>query len=154
MKLLWYILLTCLIWGFFGLMVANASTRSDYKDATPQEILDDIVDHEKSDIVKTKLDGVQNTGIFWTQYKISGTLESIRQNLEPYLQWIAFLALAWAVALIVYNGLMLVISPLSPDEAAKVKTRMIYIATGVLLATWFYFVLKITLAIYYDIFAR
>lgn len=135
-------------------MVANASTRSDYKEATPQEILDDIVDHEKSDIVKTKLDGVENTGIFWTQYKISGTLESIRQNLEPYLQWIAFLALAGAVALIVYNGLMLVISPLSPDEATKVKTRIIYIATGVLLATWFYFVLKITLAIYYDIFAR
>jgi hypothetical protein len=81
-------------------------------------------------------------------------LESVRQNISFYLQWVAYLALAGAVTLIIYNGLMLVLSPMSPDEAGKVKTRIIYIATGIVLVTGFYFVLKIILAIYYDVFVN
>jgi hypothetical protein len=50
--------------------------------------------------------------------------------------------------------LMLVLSPMSPEEAWKVKTRIIYIATGIVLVTGFYFVLKIILAIYYDVFVN
>lgn len=135
-----------------------ASTRDQYKSSKPDAILDDIVWgangelHKGSEIIVTKLDGTTNTQIFGSEHKLSWTLESVRQNISFYLQWAAYLALAGAVTLIIYNGLMLVISPMSPDEASKVKTRIIYIATGIVLVTWFYFVLKIILAIYYDVF--
>ena len=157
MKVFLYVLFSCLLWWGLGLVV-TASTRQQYNNSTPDEILQDIVWaangklRDQSQIVVTKLDGTTNSQIFGVEHKLSGTLESVRQNISYYLQWIAYFALAGAVTLIIYNGLMLVISPLSPDEASKVKTRMIYIATGIVLVTWFYFVLKILLAIYYDIF--
>jgi len=59
----------------------------------------------------------------------------VRQNISFYLQWVAYFALAGAVTLLIYNGLMLVISPLSPDEVGKVRTRIMYIAAGVVLVT-------------------
>lgn len=136
-----------------------ASTWDEYKNARPQDIVDDIVAHEDSDIIKTKLDQVTKTqGAFhnanYPGLKIASTLDQVREHIAPYLQWVAYLALAWATSLIIYNGLRLVLSPLSPDEAAKVKSRMTYIVLGVLLVTGFYFILKIILAIYYDIFVR
>lgn len=137
-----------------------ANTRQDYKDSKPDAILKDIVGEanwelrDQSQIIVTKLDGTTNMQEFGEEHKLSGTLESVRQNISYYLQWVAYLALAGAVTLIIYNGLRLVLSPMSPDEAGKVKTRIIYIATGIVLVTWFYFVLKIILAIYYDVFVN
>ena len=137
-----------------------ASSRQEYKDSKPDAILKDIVGkangelRDQSQIIVTKLDNTTNLQTFWPENKLSGTLESVRQNISYYLQWIAYFALAGAVTLIIYNGLMLVISPLSPDEAWKVKTKIMYIATGIVLVTWFYFVLKIILAIYYDVFVN
>lgn len=118
----------------------------------PDEILDDIVDHGKSDIVKTKLDSVTNMQEFNPENKVSGTLESVRENISFYLQRVVYIALSGAVLLIIYNGLRLVVSPVSAEEASAIKTRMIYIALWILLVTWFYFVLKILLSIYYQIF--
>lgn len=119
-----------------------ASTWQKYSEDNlkPAEILDDIVDHGKSDIVKTKLDNVtaKNDPDFYTKnqaHKITSTLNQVREYISPYMQWIAFIALSFAVILIVYNGALLVLSPLSPDEASKVKSRMIYIASGILLVT-------------------
>lgn len=135
-----------------------ASTRQEYRASKPDAILKDIVweangkTRNESEIIVTELDNVTNMQEFGSEYKLSGTLDSVRQNLDNYLQWIAYFALAGAVTLIIYNWLMLVISPMSPDQAGKVKTRIIYIATGIVLVTWFYFVLKILLAVYYDIF--
>lgn len=137
-----------------------ASTRDEYKTSKPDAILKDIVGkangelRDQSQIIVTKLDGTTNTQIFWVEHKLSGTLESVRENISFYLQWVAYLALTGAVTLIIYNGLMLVLSPMSPEEAWKVKTRIIYIATGIVLVTGFYFVLKIILAIYYDVFVN
>jgi hypothetical protein len=48
--------------------------------------------------------------------------------MSPYVQWIAFIGLAAAVIMIIYNGVLLVTTPLSPDQVANVKKRMIYIA--------------------------
>lgn len=160
MKVFLYLIIACLLgWGF-GLVMA--STRQEYTEggAKPDTILKNIVWkangelRDQSQIIVTKLDGTTNTQIFGAEHKLSWTLESVRQNISYYLQRVAYFALAWAVTLIIYNGLMLVISPMSPDEAGKVKTRIIYIATGIVLVTWFYFVLKIILAIYYDVFVN
>lgn len=158
MRILFYCVITCLLGWCFGL--ALASTRQEYEGehVTPTKILEDIVWkangdlHDQSQIIVTKLDKTTNTKEYWAENKLSGTLESVRVNISYYLQWIAYLALAGAGTLIIYNGLMLVISPMSPDQAGKVKNRILYIVAWVLLVTGFYFVLKILLAVYYDIF--
>lgn len=154
MQLLRYVLVSCMLGGLLGWSLTMASTRNDYKDSKPQDILDDIVKYEDSEIIETKLDTVtKNLGWFSgnPELKIVNTLDEVRTKISPYLQWVAYLGLAAAVTLIIYNGFLLVLSPLTPDQAAKVKTRILYIALGTILITWFYFVLKILLAIYYDI---
>lgn len=160
-----YLLVTCLAWALFGTVVVFAQTQWEVKcegwwrwcfsdSNDPLVILKEVVDNDDSDIVETKLDTVNNTAIYWPAFTLAGTLESIRQQMSPYVQWIAFIGLAAAVIMIIYNWVLLVSTPLSPDQVASVKKRMIYIASWVALITWFYFIMKILLAVFVDIFVK
>lgn len=122
--------------------------------ATPLNILNDIRSDGKTDIVNTRLDDVQRSDwTFWRPYtKIADTLDSVRQNLAFYLQWIMFIWLAWAVMFIMINGIRLMVMPLSPSQAGTVKKRILYVVLGILLMTWFYFIYKIFLSVYAEIF--
>lgn len=176
MRKLGYIIITCLAWALFGTMIVFAQkvevnvpdvvTKGEVKKCwsgwwwcfsdsnDPLVILKEIVDNDDADIIETKLDAVMNTSAYGDSFTISWTLESIRQQVSPYIQRIAFIGLAAAVVLIIYNGVLLVTTPLSPDQVANVKKRMIYIASWVALITWFYFIMKILLAIFVDIFVK
>lgn len=131
-----------------------AQSRKSYENAVPMDVLEDIVQNDDSDIIETELDKTYNTQIYGEEYKIAGTMESVRQNIDIYLQRFAFIGLSACVFLIIYNGLLLVFTPLSADQAGKVKTRMIYIASGALLITGFYFILKILLAVLVDVLVK
>jgi hypothetical protein len=127
MRVFLYVIATCVLGGICGLVMA--STWQEYGEGTrPDAILQDIVDHDNSDIIRTKLDGTTNTAIFGAPNKLSGTLNNVRENISFYLQRVAYFALAGAVTLLIYNGLLLAISPLSPEQATQVKTRMFYIS--------------------------
>lgn len=165
MRKRWYLIITCLAWALFGTVVvfaqSSASVKCDgwgrwcYSDSNdPLVILKEIVNNDDSDIIETKLDTVNNTAIYWAAFTLAWTLESVRQQMSPYVQWIAFIGLAAAVIMIIYNGVLLVTTPLSPDQVANVKKRMIYIAAWVALITWFYFIMKILLAVFVDIFVK
>jgi len=106
----------------------------------PMNILDDLIENDDTPIVETKLDTVdrRDTQQFTdNRMKFSWTLDSVRSNISIYLQWMVFIGLSMAVILIIYNWLMLMLSPLSPDQAAKVKTRMIAITVWIIVVTWF-----------------
>lgn len=156
MRFLGKILLSCVAWAVsFGMIFAqdrgNYTLRDCAADTKFSEcVIDRIVGQEKSDtgIIGTDLDYVnKNEGAFEEQLKISNTLDSSRYHLESYLEWFAFLWLSAAVALIVYNGIMLMFSPLSPDQLTAVKKRLMYIILGALMITGFYFVMKVLLSI-------
>lgn len=161
--------MTCLAWALFGTVVVFAQAPAEVKGCwdsgrwcfsdsnDPLVILKEIVDNDDtSAIIETKLDTVTNmpaapidtTG----RFMLSNTLESVREQMSPYVQRIAFIGLASAVIMIIYNGVLLVTTPLSPDQVANVKKRMVYIASWVALITWFYFIMKILLAVFVDIF--
>ena len=125
-----------------------------YNDSPPLDVLDDLVKNDS--VIQTELDAVTTAEQrYWNPWlKISETANSVRTNISVYLQWIAFIGLTWAVILIMYNWIRLMFSPLSPDQAAWVKKRLLYILFGVLLLTWFYFLLSIFLSIYLDIFVK
>jgi hypothetical protein len=116
----------------------------------PIEIVDKIVEGENKDtkIVRTKLDQVTQVWTFWAENKVSGVLDSVRINLANYLEWFVFIGLTVAVLLIIYNGLLLVMNPVSGDDLKKIQKRMLYIIVGVLMMTGFYFVLRVLLNIF------
>ncbi len=99
------------------------------------------------DIIKTDLDEVDSLGNYEASFKISNTLDYVREHMAAYLQWMAGIGLIASVILLIYNGIVLMTSPLSSDQTATVKKRIKYILIGALAITWFYFVLRVLLSI-------
>lgn len=132
--------------------VALAQDRWVYDQNTqPLEVVNDIVkkENQSTNIVTTTLDQVSNTeGAFGAENKVSSTLDSIRIHLATYLEWLVFTGLTVAVILIIYNGLLLVMNPVSGEDLKKVQKKLLYIITWALMLTGFYFVLKVLLNIF------
>lgn len=113
-KLLLKVIISVVLGAFMGFAVAQ--DWKDYGEYTePIDIIDDIVSPDETrDVIQTQLNNVDKTfGPFQQEYKIAKTADSIRYNMDSYLQWIAFFSLAAAVTLLIYNGLRLALSPLS-----------------------------------------
>lgn len=149
MKLLVKIFLSCMSGVLVSVTLAQDWWVYD-QNTQPIEIVDKIVELENGDsnIVKTKLDQVTQLWTFGAENKVSGTLDSIRINLANYLEWFVFIGLTVAVILIIYNGLLLVMNPVSGDDLKKIQKRMLYIILWVLMMTGFYFVLKVLINIF------
>lgn len=153
-KLLFKIFLSCMS----GVLV-SVSLAQDWwiydQNTQPIEIVDKIVQQENAStkVITTKLDDVQQNGTFGAENKISGVLDSVRINLANYLEWFVFIGLTVAVLLIIYNGLQLVMNPVSGDDLKKVQKKLLYIIVGVLMMTGFYFVLKVLLNIFTTVVA-
>lgn len=149
MKLLVKIFLSCMS----GVLV-SVSLAQDWgvydQNTQPIEIVDAIVqkENQSTKIITTKLDQVQQDQSFGAENKISGTLESVRKNLANYLEWFVFIGMTAAVVLIIYNGILLVMNPVSWDDLKKIQKKLLYIIVGVLMMTGFYFILKVLLNIF------
>lgn len=112
-----------------------------------EKVLDTVVDNAKTNIIESKFDNVINKWTFGQDKKISGTLDSIRDNISFYLNRVLFLGLTWATILIVYNGFLMVFTPITGDQLDTVKKRIINILIWVVVMTWFYFIIKVSLSI-------
>lgn len=140
---------TAVVWllvgriAMWGLTYASVYITEDTK---PIRIID-YIRKWGDDIIGTDLDQTEDDGTFGTDLKLSNTLNSVRENMSAYLQWIAGIGLTVAVMLLIYNGIILMTSPLSWDQSATIKKRMRYIIFGALAITWFYFVIRILLSI-------
>lgn len=122
----------------------------------PLEVLDRVVGEANKDVQfqETALDNITDKeGSFQAQYKISNTLDYLRINIAPYLQWAVYIWLVVAVILIVYNGFLMVTHTINKEgDFGKVKARIWYIAVGVLLLTWFYAIIKLVVGLINSIF--
>lgn len=74
------------------------------------EILENVASdaNDEYEIQETMLNTVQDKGRYASAYKISNTLDYIRNNIAPYLQWAVYIGLVVATILIIYNGLLMV----------------------------------------------
>ena len=87
-------------------------------------------------------------GQYASEYKITNTLDSLRIQIAPYLQWTMYIWLSLAVIGIIYNGLLMVTKPIWADGwNDKVKNRIMNIVTWVFILTWFYVIIKLILAV-------
>lgn len=122
----------------------------------PIEVLDRVVWEANKDVEfqETALDNITDKeGGFQAQYKISNTLDYLRVNIAPYLQWAVYIWLVVAVILIVYNGFLMVTHTINKEwDFGKVKARIWYIAIGVLLLTGFYAIIKLVVWLINSIF--
>lgn len=134
---------------------AQEWSRWKYGD-NPISILETVVSEANDDyeIQETALDWVTNMQwAYPSQYKITNTLEYFRNRIQPYLQRILYIWLTAAVILLIYNWFLMVTNSLHKEwDSEKVKKNIINIAIGVIVLTWFYFILQLMVAIINTIF--
>lgn len=104
----------------------------------PLTITDKIVDSTQD----TKLNNVS----WWGSTPIYTTLQSVSNNVEPYIDWWLYIWLAVATILLIYNGLMLVFSPIT-NKATDVKKRIENIIIGIIVLTGFYLIIRLLVSV-------
>ncbi|MFA7298131.1 MAG: hypothetical protein WC010_00590 [Candidatus Absconditabacterales bacterium] len=137
------------------LSFAQTDTRGQYGN-DPISILDNVVRDANEDVrvQQTSLDNATDKeGAYASQYKITNTLDWLRNNINPYLQWAVYIGLSIAVILLIYNGFLMVTNAVHKEgETAKIKKNIINIVIGVIILTGFYFIIKLATSIINSIF--
>ncbi len=118
---------------------------------SPIEVLDNVawdVSDEDGRIQQTALNDVSDTQ--WSypyQYKISNTLESIRKNIAPYLDWLVYIWTAMAVILLIYNWIRLITWVISEFDHNKAIWNIKNLAIWLAVMWWFWALIKLTMII-------
>ncbi len=113
----------------------------------PFRILDEVASeaNDENRIQETALDDTSE--LQWAyplQYRLTNTLDAIRQQIGPYLQRAFFIGLAIAVILIIFNGLMLVThSAHGKGDIGEIRKRLTNVAIGVVVLVGVYSIVRI-----------
>ena len=143
MKILKYILL--IAWFLF--LWFNQFSFAGKWDQSAVNIISDLKDE---DVQQTALDNATTSSTKW----VTSTLQAIKQSSTWYLQWIAYIWLGIALILIIYNGIMLLISGITwSDEMWKFKKRFVSLVIWVVILTSWYLVIKFVVSIIWQIFS-
>lgn len=109
---------------------------------SPTEVLDRVVweANVETKIQDTQLDRISSVADqqFSSKYQIANTLNSFRIKIAPYLQWFMFIGLSIATVMIIITGFQLVTSMQSGADTKKARSRILNIAIGIIVMTWFY----------------
>ena len=113
---------------------------------TPDDLVKSIhtIANKDFQIQQTKLD---NIAIGKTKYKITGTLDYIRRNIYPYIQWTIFIGLTMGAIMLIWNGFKLVTQSVSGDKVAEIKKDIQSVLIGIVVLSSFLAIIKLTLAV-------
>ena len=121
--------------------------------STPMQVFETFVDEANDEgrysIQETALDGV--TDLQWVyprQYKISNTLDYIRQEIDPFLQRAAYIGLVASTAGLIICWFLMVTWWIGKSSwFEKVKSKIFNALIGVFLLSGFYLVVKLFISI-------
>ncbi|MDR2415169.1 MAG: hypothetical protein LBD75_00710 [Candidatus Peribacteria bacterium] len=137
---------------FLPLLAQNISW--DAGTNSPVDLLDKFSDEANSDhkIQDTVLDGVTSQSAGYSgniKFRITNTLEWLKNNIHPYIQWAVYLGLAIATILLIFNGFLMVTNAVNggQGEFSKIKGNFIHIGIGVIILTGFYYLIDIVTAV-------
>ncbi|HPC34178.1 MAG TPA: hypothetical protein PLP73_00825 [Candidatus Absconditabacterales bacterium] len=140
-----------------GTSLAQHGKWGDYG-SNPMQIFNTFVDNANDEgnynIQETALDGVTDQqGGYARSFKITNTLDYIRNNLDPYIQRAIYVGLVLAVIAVIYLGFLLVTNAVHKEgDWTKIKTKIGYVVMGVLLLGGFYFIIKVMVALITSLF--
>lgn len=151
------LILYVLLWIFLLNAFSFAQVWSRWKyGSNPMQILDNIKDeaNEDTEIQETALDWVTEYQWWYAkEYKIANTLEYFKNHIQPYLQRLIYIWLTVAVILLIYNWFLMVTNSIHKKwDFEAIKKNIINIWIWVIVLTWFYFIIKLMVAIINTIF--
>lgn len=156
LKIIKITILSFVILSFFSISFAQHWRRWS-RGSDPLQIFENIVDEANEwqyAIQETALDWVSDLEWWYArEFKVSNTLDYIRKNLDPYMQWAVYVWLVLATVALIYSGFLLVTHWVHKQwDWTKVKTNIMYALLWVLLLSWFYFIIKVMVALITSIF--
>ena len=133
--------------GIITNIVINYSLIYAWWDDSAETVLDSL---KNTDVQKTALDNAVGSNTKW----FTDTLYAVKQSAwESYLQWLAYIGLWIALILIMYNGIMLLISGITgSDEIWKFRKRFVNLILWVTILTSGYLIIKFIVSIIGNLF--
>lgn len=133
-----------------SLKLAQIQNRGQFGN-DPNEILEKVKNRaDPYHMIETRLDDDLNTAsqAFGSTNRIANTLDQVRNNLDPFVQWMVFIWLSFAVILIVWNALKLSTSWVLGDDtqAKEIKTKIYNIVKWVVVITAAFFIIRLLLS--------
>ncbi|PZM86810.1 MAG: hypothetical protein DLD55_04645 [candidate division SR1 bacterium] len=135
---------------FGNLLTPVSAQQRINRNNSPEEVAKTLIDKANDDmkIQDTKFDKISNKGGYGKNHQITNTLDRIRKNIQPYLQWMLYIGLAGATILLIWNGFRLVTdSAVSGGDIKKVKENIQSILKGVIIMTSFLVIIKLVMAL-------
>ena len=117
----------------------------------PIQILDSVASEANDEyrIQETQLDDI--SPLQWSyasQYRLTNTLDSMRQNIWPYINRAYYIGLAAAVLLLVFNGFLMVTNSLhGKGDLWESKKRLVNIVLWVIVLTGIYAIVRIFMSL-------
>lgn len=145
-KLLKIALLVSMSFLFINHSHAQSNSWAGYW-STPMQVLDTIVDNANTtdDYQRSALDGV--TDLQWSykrSWKISNTLDYLRMNIWPYIQWAVYIGLVLSTTGLIVCWLLMVTWWISKTEWFKsVKWKIMNALLWVFFLSWFYLLIDL-----------
>jgi hypothetical protein len=147
----WSLFVICFVCLVSSFVFLNSTTLAQQERRwrrweSPDRIFDKVAGKTNEDlrIQETRLNRVDWRWQYATQYRIANTLDSIRNNISPYLQWFTYFWLTLATLLFIYNGFLLVSAWTHGQwDTQQVITRMTNIGLGIAVMLWFLFIIKL-----------
>lgn len=135
--------------GFLGTN-AQITDTVIWRGSSPEEIATTIAGKANEDqkVQDTKFDKINNQWSYGKNYQITNTLEWIRNNIQPYIQWTLYIGLVGATILLIRNGFKMVTgSAIGGGDLKTTKENIKSILVGVLIMGGFLVIIKIVNAI-------
>ena len=142
-----WVFLSLFVMPLMSMTFASSSLNSKRVSAdwSPKQLVESVhtIANKDFQIQQTKLDGIESR---W-KYKITSTLEYIRKNIFPYIQWIVFIGLSIGAIMLIWNGFKLVTQSVSGDKVAEIKKDIQSVLIGVVILTSFLIIIRLTLGV-------
>ncbi len=154
LKLLsWILLFAFWILSLNYSLASGSNSKWVNYEGDPEQFVESVQSIANKDfhIQETKLDNITSRSIGGGQrssaFKITGTLEWIRMNIFPYIQWTVFIGLSIGAIMLIWNGFKLVTQSLSGEKAAEVKKDIQSVLIGIVILTGFLAIIQLTLGV-------
>lgn len=143
-----WVLLSLFAMPLMSMTFASSSLNSKRVSAdwSPKQLVESIhtIANKDFQIQQTKFD---NIAIGKTKYKITSTLDYIRRNIYPYIQWTIFIGLTMGAIMLIWNGFKLVTQSVSGDKVAEIKKDIQSVLIGIVVLSSFLAIIKLTLGV-------
>lgn len=139
----------CFLW-YASLWASGVIAKTDYYGTEKGNIIQVVDDLQKGNpivqsVFEDKVRTYANGGTTWfgKENRLANGAWILVEAVGPYINRAVYIGMSLSVILIIYNGLMVVVSVWDDSKIKSAKENITNILIGVWILSWFYFIMKL-----------